>query len=206
MSSGGILLEQLSPAATRDMSCGRAPSRHAAALSGNGIRAGARIAAVDGSPRKQGEFRNKSNQLAFYAPYVSSRGFVPPPWPAAASGQAPALSFPLCGGPVPPGTREAAAGYHPPRVLGRPPIDEALRQIAERLEPHVITSHALHVRPHAGCPLCLTLLASRASALAGSPRRDLRNVTAPHVDPEVRRSTWTKTVSQRVKKCQPSKT
>ena len=198
----------MSRPARADKATGRLSSRHAAALSGNGIRAGARIAAGSGSRSCQQEkgLRNKSYQYA-----ITSETS-----PAAASGRAPAFSFPLCGGPVLPGLREEAAGaFRPRQVLGRPPIHEPLRQQVQSLETHHPHSRSGWRNPpwaHDGThgktqmllldgaspcprkrPVILPSQASEAVTFSrlpiGSRRptsartglRDLRNVSAPRV-------------------------
>lgn len=219
-------------------------SRHAAALSGIGIRACARIAAgaLPGisKPGKGLRYRRPFHGLLFDAEHEPNRtkpcrGRLQTwrwPFPPGAG----VFSFPLCGGPILRGTRRAGGrrcSAQPPGV-GRHLSHDALRNSVQPLETHHPHSRSGWRNPpwaHDGthgktqmllldgaspCPRKRPVIlpsqaseavtfsrlpiGSRASALPGPSRRDLRNVSAPRVDPEVRRSTWTKSAIQRVEK------
>ena len=93
-----------------------------------------------------------------------------------------------CGGPLYLSTRAAATGAvpsSPPTSIGRQPFHQSLRYASERFKP---THSRLRIGSRWPTPPRLRL-------------RDLRNVPAPRVDPESRRSAWTKSASVKGKKC-----
>lgn len=148
----------MSPAATRDIRAAGLASRHAAALSGNGIRAGARIAAgaMPGySQLGKGTIHGPSLDCSD----ASLARFAGPPCRGL---RASAFPFPLCGGPSSLGTRREAVGATPPGA-GRQPFNDALRPNVEPLKP-----------THSRLQIC-----SRRPTSARTGLRDLRNVTAP---------------------------
>jgi len=154
--------------------------------SGDKIRACVRIAAGASPGVHQlgkGSAKDAVPGFGIYASSLSSSPRLrPPPYRGA---NAPIFFHFACGGPLGhPQSGDRSSPSSPRELIGRQPFHQSLHASVEPLK----TAHSS------------LRIGSRRPSSARTGLRDQRNVSAPRVDPEIRRSTWTKTASQRVEK------